>query len=764
MKKFYKLYAFSISSLLLLLPLFVNASVGFQITSSESSSYCSGTNVSFTASAPVEYDSPIYQWKVNGGNVGTNSSVFQSSTLKNNDKVTCVLSNSTTVLPVLTSNALIQVVLKVPVKPNPSSFTSSQGFTNLCGKTTTISIPAVSGATYYQWIVPAGVTINSGNGTNSINVTFGSFNSLLISLSVMNQCGMGLSQSVKFFGSPGVPGPITGPVSVSANTSYTYSISAVPSAIQYIWQGPVGSTISDGFKTSTTNLLVTTSTSVQVNFASSLTTVKVAAKNPCSQSAYQVLDLTPILYYSVISSIASGPWSSASTWDCNCVPSSTQDVIINYPHYISTNSSVDAKNLSINPNATLACSTGTTINIYGDFTNYGNFVAGTSNVRFTGTSNQNINGTANTTNFYDLTTDNASSVTIINGYYSLTNALFVNAGTFKNQAGNFTLLSDANATARVAPVASGANISGNFSVQRYISPRTANWADFASPVIGATLSDWDDELYLSGVNGNDGNACCPIFYSVYTYQEATAAYNAVTSTSTPLTLGKGFELFLSNNNSNFNGGIITTTGQLAVGNQNISISRTVSSPDPGWNLIGNPFASPISWDNLIMNDLDAVYYIMDASTGTYAAYGAGTTIPAGQGFYVHTSGSNPTLTIPESAKTSSNSSNFLRTGSFSNTTSKTPVKPGNNNTALSKLNVYPNPSNGIMNITFDNYNSSECVVMIKDMTGKTVYSENRSLNSGSNTLDLSVTDLQKGLYILEIQTAEGLVNSKIAIK
>ncbi len=41
-------------------------------------------------------------------------------------------------------------------------------------QTTTYSVSAVSGATLYEWTVPPGATINSGQGTTSISVTFGS--------------------------------------------------------------------------------------------------------------------------------------------------------------------------------------------------------------------------------------------------------------------------------------------------------------------------------------------------------------------------------------------------------------------------------------------------------------------------------------------------------------------------------------------------------------------------------------------------------------
>jgi hypothetical protein len=48
-------------------------------------SICTGQSVTFTANAVNAGVTPVYQWKRNGSNVGTNSSTFTSTTLANND-------------------------------------------------------------------------------------------------------------------------------------------------------------------------------------------------------------------------------------------------------------------------------------------------------------------------------------------------------------------------------------------------------------------------------------------------------------------------------------------------------------------------------------------------------------------------------------------------------------------------------------------------------------------------------------------------------
>ncbi|MBS1776878.1 MAG: S8 family serine peptidase, partial [Bacteroidetes bacterium] len=93
-----------------------------------SSVICSGTNVTFTATPTNGGSSPSYQWKVNNGNVGTNSATYSSTTLNNGDVVTCVLTSSATCLTSAagTSNAITMTVNStvspsVSIAANPGS-------------------------------------------------------------------------------------------------------------------------------------------------------------------------------------------------------------------------------------------------------------------------------------------------------------------------------------------------------------------------------------------------------------------------------------------------------------------------------------------------------------------------------------------------------------------------------------------------------------------------------------------------------------------
>lgn len=131
--------------------------------SASATSICPGTNVTFTASTTNGGGSPGYQWKVNGSNVGTNSSTFSSSSLNNGDVVTCVL---TTSLSCVTSSSVNSNGITITVNPttiSSVSISSSEGATICSGTSVTFTASTTNGGTpTYQWYLNG-----SPVGTNS---------------------------------------------------------------------------------------------------------------------------------------------------------------------------------------------------------------------------------------------------------------------------------------------------------------------------------------------------------------------------------------------------------------------------------------------------------------------------------------------------------------------------------------------------------------------------------------------------------------------
>ena len=129
---------------------------------------CSGTSVTFTATPTNGGTTPSYQWKVNGTNVGTNASTYASTTLANNDVVTCVMTSNAT--PCLTGSPATSNGVTMVVNPVLSASVSiAASATTICaGTSVTFTATPTNGGTTpsYQW------KVNGTNaGTNSATFT-----------------------------------------------------------------------------------------------------------------------------------------------------------------------------------------------------------------------------------------------------------------------------------------------------------------------------------------------------------------------------------------------------------------------------------------------------------------------------------------------------------------------------------------------------------------------------------------------------------------
>ncbi len=254
------------------------------IAASPVGAICSGADVTFTATPSSGINSPTYQWKVNGGNVGTNSSSYSNSNLNNGDVVNCILTTSEACVTgsPATSNSISMTVTPIPSTPG-----SISGSTGVCtGSTGNIySVSPVAGATSYNWTVPQDAAIASGAGNTSINVTFG-LDSGTISVTAVNSCGSSSASTQTITinpPAPGTPGNISGSSSAASGSSgNVYSISAVNNATTYTWSVPSDATITAGQGT----------TSITVTFGTNSGNIAVTAGNSCSNSFSSTLAIT----------------------------------------------------------------------------------------------------------------------------------------------------------------------------------------------------------------------------------------------------------------------------------------------------------------------------------------------------------------------------------------------------------------------------------------------------------------------------------------
>jgi len=143
------------------------------IVANPTGTVCAGSSVTFTATPTNGGTTPAYQWLLNGGNVGTNSPNYASTSLVNGDQVSCVLtSNLACATPTTATSNVISMVVASTTIAAPGAIS---GTTSVSAGTTglTYGVAAVSGATSYNWSVPTGWLITAGAGTSGITVTSG---------------------------------------------------------------------------------------------------------------------------------------------------------------------------------------------------------------------------------------------------------------------------------------------------------------------------------------------------------------------------------------------------------------------------------------------------------------------------------------------------------------------------------------------------------------------------------------------------------------
>ena len=83
---------------------------------------------------------------------------------------------------------------------------------------------------------------------------------------------------------------------------------------------------------------------------------------------------------------------------------------------------------------------------------------------------------------------------------------------------------------------------------------------------------------------------------------------------------------------------------------------------------------------------------------------------------------------------------------------------------VANLDVYPNPSKDIFNVTFTSEEAQTMTVKVVNMIGEEVYTEALSEFVGQYTKVIDMSAQPKGVYFLEINTANGSINNKIVLQ
>ncbi|HNR55182.1 MAG TPA: hypothetical protein PKJ19_08455, partial [Flavobacteriales bacterium] len=284
---------------------------------------------------------------------------------------------------------------------------------------------------------------------------------------------------------------------------------------------------------------------------------------------------------------------------------------------------------------------------------------------------------------YDLTANTAGGVTM-NPAVGIRGTLQLNTGAF-TAVGAVSLVSDATGTGRLGPVGAGASYVGNLTVNRHIPAGATNWRMMGSPVAGRTVNDWKDDFYTAGFPGSHSPSFSNpvgsgiLWPSVRWYDETNAGpavndgLTGATSTAQTLAAGQGFAAWCGTGYSTTTAFTVDVTGNPHVALTPIALPMSYTNTGvpatDGWNMVSNPLASPIAFDQ-IARGADVADYVtyFNPAAGNLATWDIGDNmgtnggtniIQSSQAFWLKATGPAVTTTVSESAKVAGNTGGFF---------------------------------------------------------------------------------------------------------
>jgi len=249
------------------------------------------------------------------------------------------------------------------------------------------------------------------------------------------------------------------------------------------------------------------------------------------------------------------------------------------------------------------------------------------------------------------------------GALSVTNTLYVvdslkiwNGGL---QSNGVTLVSTPEKTARIAAITGTGNISGPIGFQRHIrGGRLYRYLTF--PVNGATIDQLQAFIPVTGsFNGaSKGPGITSGNPSTFRYANNQWLPYPTTDSTATLVLGTGYSVFMRNESEAVK---VQLNGTVQQGNFTFALQPGSAADQDGWNLLGNPYAAPIHWNNdWNATGLGTTVYVRDNEQpndpflywdGEVGDEAFGGRIAQGQSFWIKSLTSSPALTVSEMAKT-----------------------------------------------------------------------------------------------------------------
>ncbi|MBK8883556.1 MAG: T9SS type A sorting domain-containing protein [Bacteroidales bacterium] len=519
------------------------------------------------------------------------------------------------------------VIITFPVAASrPSNFTSAPSPVCQGSSGNIYTVPDVPGYSYNWLYSGTGCTIN-GTGS-SVTLDFSpSATSGTLSVTATNACGTSSARSVNITVNPL-------PVATFSYTGSPYCQND-PNPLPVFSGGGIAGTFS-----STAGLAFISTSTGQIDLIASTpgtytVTNTIAAAGGCgvviATSSFSIR--TDQTWTGAVNS----DWNNPGNWSCGYVPDSYISVQIpdvsNEP-VLNPGPEATVNNLDISSGSSFTV-IGNTLKILGTISNSGTLTANDGTIELNGNTAQSVGSVFAGNEVKNLTINNPAGV-ILTGQVGVSGILKAESGSLSS-GGNLTLLSTNVQTALIDGSGSG-SVTGNVTMQRYL-PSSFGYKYLSSPFQAATTGEFGDEIVLGS-------------FVFYRYDESRSASGWV-SYSTPTNILNPLEGYAINFGTSILPITADITGVVNNGSLSVTLFNHNNTFTQGFNLIGNPYPSPIDWDaatGWTKTNIDNALYYFKASTsdqygGIYSTYingissdGTATAIiPSMQAFFVHVS-------------------------------------------------------------------------------------------------------------------------------
>ena len=86
------------------------------------------------------------------------------------------------------------------------------------------------------------------------------------------------------------------------------------------------------------------------------------------------------------------------------------------------------------------------------------------------------------------------------------------------------------------------------------------------------------------------------------------------------------------------------------------------------------------------------------------------------------------------------------------------------NISYNNLNIYPNPTRGLLNIEFDNIDNKISEVSVVNVLGDKIYNDNLDNKTFKYSSQIDLSKYSNGIYFVRFKTKDGFVTKKLILQ